>query len=121
MTKPSEIDRWGKDHVCCAKVAPFAHPSCLRVQLTSRRQLDELIRLLTDLRDHPEAQRSHIHLQDVSYRKLQKWTPQYDENATLPCDAVEIVFYSPDYRCNSTDQALVRQGKRWLRRLSQAG
>ena len=110
MQDASGLDGMGEDHVGFAHVGFLGDVDCVRVQFRTRRQLDELIRLLTDLRDDPEAQRDHVHLQDVSHRKAQRWTREYREDSEVP-PGVEIVFWSPRYRCTDTERALLRQGR----------
>ena len=115
MEDRSEPQRGGKDHVCFARIGFYGGAGCVSVHFRTRRQLDELIRLLTDLRDDPEAQRDHVHLQDVSYRRVQPWTRDGDEGSPASL-GVEIVFTSPRHRCDGTHAALLSKGARLLRR-----
>ncbi len=120
MSESDEVlDRRGKDHVCFAraKVYGAGGPICIWVHFQSEEELDDLIRLLTDLRDNPAAQREHIHLQDEGYRSLQPWIGDDASHEGLTIGSAEVAFYAPSYEVTWEDEECLRRAENELRKL----
>jgi len=108
-----EQQRWGHDHICHTTVKFAGDPRqgfwWLEVIFGGSSEIDELIRLLTDLRNNPGAQGHHIHLQDS------RFCDEHPEHGCMAPEDGEIVFRSPQYEHTEVDLELLQDGSEAMR------
>lgn len=111
MPDAADQERRRHDHTCHATARFAGDPRngfwWIEVLFSKRTEIDELIRLLRDLRDHPKAQRYHIHLQD--------WRMCDDTPEQSPPEDVEVIFRAPAFKPEWTDRKALEDGARAMR------
>jgi len=107
-----ELPRGPHDHTCHATVRFAGDPRSswwIDITFAEARELDELVRLLLDLRNNPQRQREHIHLQD--HRLCDQSRERHQ-----PGD-VEIVFRAPGVGTPEFEREFIVDGSRALAEL----